>query len=215
MEALTVALPKGRMQDEVLELFAEAGYEAESDNGRKLIFGDRDGKLRFVLAKPADVPTYVEYGAAELGVVGQDVLREGGQDLYEPLRLGLGCCRLALAGPAAWRDRNLRLTPYLRVASTFPRLTLDYFQERGLSVEVVYLSGSVELAPAVGLAELLVDLVQSGRTLKENGLVELETIMESEAILVVNRAAQKLHFRQIQEVIDRLAGALERRRVAA
>ncbi len=215
MEALTVALPKGRMQDEVLDLFAEAGYVGESDNGRKLIFGDSENKLRFVLAKPADVPTYVEYGAAELGVVGQDVLREGGQDLYEPLHLGLGCCRLALAGPPAWRERDLRLIPYLRVASTFPRLTLDYFQERGLSVEVIYLSGSVELAPAVGLAELLVDLVQSGRTLKENGLVELETIMESEAILVVNRAAQKLHFRQIQEVINRLAGALERRKVAA
>ncbi len=215
MEPLTVALPKGRMQDEVLALFAEAGYQGESDNGRKLIFEDDEGLLRFVLAKPADVPTYVEYGAADLGVVGQDVVREGGQELYEPLHLGLGRCRLALAGPAAWRGRDLRLIPYLRVASKYPRLTLDYFQERGLSVEVIYLSGSVELAPAVGLADLLVDLVQSGRTLRENGLVELETIMASEAILVVNHAAQKLHFRQIQQVIDRLAAALERRKAAA
>jgi ATP phosphoribosyltransferase len=215
MEPLTVALPKGRMQDEALALFAEAGYACEADNGRRLIFGDDQGQLRFVLAKPADVPTYVEYGAAELGVVGQDVVREGGHDLYEPLHLGIGRCRLALAGPVAWRGRDLRLAPYLRVASTYPRLTLDYFQERGLSAEVIYLSGSVELAPAVGLADLLVDLVQSGRTLRENGLVELETILASEAILVVNRAAQKLHFRRIQEVIDRLAGALERRKAAA
>ncbi len=215
MEPLTVALPKGRMQDEVLALFGEAGYLAESDNGRKLIFEDAEGQLRFVLAKPTDVPTYVQYGAADLGVAGQDVVREGGQDLYEPLHLGLGRCRLALAGPPSWRGRDLRLVPYLRVATTYPRLTLDYFQRRGLSVEVIYLSGSVELAPAVGLADLLVDLVESGRTLRENGLVELETLMTSEAILVVNRAAQKLHFHQVQQVVERLAAALEQRKAAA
>lgn len=215
MEPLTVALPKGRMQDDALELFAEAGYQGEGDSSRRLVFTDRAGLLRFVLAKPSDVPTYVEYGAADLGVVGRDVVREGGHDLYEPLNLGFGRCRLALAGPSAWRGRDLRLEPYLRVASTYPHLTLDYFQQRGLSVEVIYLSGSVELAPTVGLAELLVDLVQSGRTLRENGLIELETILASEAILVVNRAAQKLHYRRVQEVIDRLAAALERRKAAA
>ncbi len=211
MEPLTIALPKGRMQDQVLALFAAAGYPSECEDDRKLVFNDCSGRLRFLLAKPADVPTYVEYGAAALGVVGQDVLREGGQDLYEPLSLGIGRCRLALAGPPAWKERNLRLAPYLRVASKYPRLALDYFQERGLSVEVIYLSGSIELAPAVDLADLLVDLVQSGRTLRENGLIELETILESEAIVVVNHAAHKLRFDEIQELIDRLSAALERR----
>ena len=212
MEPITVALPKGRMQDDVLELFAEAGYASECDDDRKLIFSDCTGDLSFLLAKPSDVPTYVEYGAAELGIVGQDVVREGGQDLYEPLGLGIGRCRLALAGPPEWRERDLRLTPYLRVASKYPRLALAYVQERGLSVEVIYLSGSIELAPAVGLADLLVDLVQSGRTLRENGLVEIETILESEAILVVNRAAHKLRFQAIQEINGKLTAAVQARK---
>lgn len=212
MEPLTVALPKGRMQDEVLDIFSEAGFPGESDGGRRLIFPDATGRLRFLLAKPSDVPTYVEYGAAALGIVGLDTVREGGHDLYEPLSLGIGRCRLALAGPASWRGRDLRLEPYLRVASKYPRLAQDYFQQRDLSVEIIYLSGSIELAPVVGLADLLVDLVQSGRTLRENGLVELETIMESEAVLVVNRAAQQLRSQDIRSVVDALAVVLQRRK---
>jgi ATP phosphoribosyltransferase len=212
LEPLTVALPKGRMQDEILDLFSEAGYASESDGGRQLIFPDSTGRLRFLLAKPSDVPTYVEYGAAALGIAGLDTVREGGHDLYEPLSLGIGRCRLSLAGPASWRGRDLRLEPYLRVASKYPRLAQDYFQQRDLSVEIIYLSGSIELAPVVGLADLLVDLVQSGRTLRENGLVELETIMESEAILVVNRATQQLRARDIRAVVDALAAALQRRK---
>ena len=211
MGPLTVALPKGRMQDGVLALFREAGYPAESDGGRKLIFPDMTGALRFLLAKPADVPTYVEYGAAAIGVAGLDTVREGGHDLYEPLGLGIGRCRLSLAGTPEWLGRDLRREPYLRVASKYPRLAQEYFRQRDLSVEVIYLSGSIELAPVVGLADLLIDLVQSGRTLRENGLVELETIMESEAILVVNRALHKLRFREIQGVIDALAQALQGR----
>ncbi|MFO7696254.1 MAG: ATP phosphoribosyltransferase [Anaerolineae bacterium] len=212
MEPLTVALPKGRMQDEVLDIFSEAGYPGESDGGRRLVFPDATGRLRFLLAKPSDVPTYVEYGAAALGIVGLDTVREGGHDLYEPLSLGIGRCRLALAGPASWRGRDLRLEPYLRVASKYPRLAQDYFQQRDLSVEIIYLSGSIELAPVVGLADLLVDLVQSGRTLRENGLVELETIMESEAVLVVNRATQQLRSQDIRSVVDALAVVLQRRK---
>jgi ATP phosphoribosyltransferase len=200
------------MQDEVLDIFSEAGFPGESDGGRRLIFPDATGRLRFLLAKPSDVPTYVEYGAAALGIVGLDTVREGGHDLYEPLSLGIGRCRLALAGPASWRGRDLRLEPYLRVASKYPRLAQDYFQQRDLSVEIIYLSGSIELAPVVGLADLLVDLVQSGRTLRENGLVELETIMESEAVLVVNRAAQQLRSQDIRSVVDALAVVLQRRK---
>ncbi len=212
MEPLTVALPKGRMQDEVLEIFREAGYQAESDGGRSLIFPDLTGTLRFLLAKPSDVPTYVEYGAAALGIAGTDTVREGDHDVYEPLSLGIGRCHLALAGPASWHGRDLRLEPYLRVASKYPRLAQQYFSGRDLSAEVIYLSGSIELAPIVGLADLIVDLVESGRTLRENGLVELETILESEATLIVNRAALKLRSAEIREVIGRLSAAVQSRK---
>lgn len=212
MDPLTVAVPKGRLQDCVFALFAAAGYPTDADAlaGRKLIFGDRTGTLRFILAKPTDIPTYVEYGAADLGIVGEDVLRESEHDVYEPLRLGFGRCRLVLAGPPDARQRNLRLTSGLRVASKYPRLALDYFQRRGISVEIIALNGSVELAPGVGLADLLVDMVETGTTLRENGLVELETIMASEAVLIVNRASHKLHYAALQELIARLASQVDR-----
>ncbi len=210
MGALIVALPKGRMQDEVVDLFRRAGYAISPDaaSGRKLVFESDDGALRFILAKPADVPTYVEYGAADLGVAGEDVLREGGREVYEPLGLGLGKCRLVLAGPPEARTRNLRLEPNLRIATKYPRLAREYFQQQGLSVEIIYLSGSIELAPVVDLADLLVDLVQTGSTLRENGLVELETIMTSQATLIVNRASHKLQLRVINEIIARLAAQI-------
>ena len=213
MEPLTVALPKGRLQDQVLDLFRAAGYPADQDvaSSRKLVFEDATGRLRFVLAKPADVPTYVEHGAADLGVVGEDVLRESNRELYEPLRLGLGRCHLALAGPSQARQRNLRLETDLRVASKYPRLARDYFQRQGIAAEIIPLSGSVELAPALGLADLVVDLVETGRTLRENDLVELETIMDSEVTLVVNRASHKLRLRAIQELIGNLAAEVARR----
>ncbi|MHB9032694.1 MAG: ATP phosphoribosyltransferase [Anaerolineae bacterium] len=213
MEKLTIALPKGRMQDQILELFIHLGYELPNSalNGRKLVFYDASHALRFIMAKPVDVPTYVEYGAADLGVAGLDVLREGKRDLYEPLRLGFGKCRLVLAGPAEARGRNLRLVSNLRVATKYPRLALDYFYRQGISAEIIPLNGSVELAPGVGLADLLVDLVETGTTLRDNGLVELETLLESEAVLVVNRASHKLHFSQVQELVERLAQALEER----
>lgn len=213
MELLTVALPKGRMQEPALALFAAIGYPVseEATSGRKLLFEDLSGRLRFILAKPADVPIYVEYGAADLGIAGEDVLRESGRDLYEPLGLGFSRCRLVLAGPPAAKERVLRLEIGLRVASKYPRLVREYFQRRGISAEIIPLSGSVELAPAVGLADLLVDLVDTGRTLRENNLVEIETIMESQAMLIVNRASHKLKFASIRELIDRLAAEVTRR----
>jgi ATP phosphoribosyltransferase len=214
MEALTVALPKGRMQDLVLELLASIGYTLPDGalSGRKLVFYDQTGTLRFIMAKPADVPTYVEHGAADLGVVGLDVLREGNRDLYEPLRLGFARCRLVLAGPLQTKERNLRLLSNLRVATKYPKLALSYFHQQGISAEIIPLNGSVELAPGVGLADVLVDLVETGSTLRENGLVELETLLESEAVLVVNRASHKLRFKAIQGLITQLADAVEQRR---
>jgi len=213
MEPITVALPKGRLQDEVLSLFASAGYtlDESATESRKLFFDDASGSLLFILAKPADVPVYVEYGASDMGVVGEDVLRENERNLYEPLGLGVGKCRLVLAGPVSARDWNLRLEPNLRIASKYPRLSQAYFQQHGISAEIIPLSGSIELAPAVGLADLLVDLVQTGRTLEENGLVQLETIMESQAMLVVNRASYNLKLQAIQEVVRRLAAVVQRR----
>jgi len=180
MDPLTIALPKGRMQE-------------------------ANGSVRYVLAKPADVPTYVEYGAADLGVVGEDVLRESGRHVYEPLRLGFGRCRLMLAGPPEARNRNLRLDIGLRVASKYPRLAQAYCLEQGIPAEIIPLNGSVELAPTVGLAELLVDLVETGTTLRENGLVELDLIMHSQAVLIVNRASHKLRFETIQRLISEMA----------
>ncbi len=202
---LTIALPKGRMQRSAQDLFAQAGYRVRGENGRKLVIPAESGDLRFILAKPVDVPTYVEYGAAELGVVGLDVLRESQPDVYEPLKLGISKCHLSIAAPAEWQGQDLRLQTNLRVASKYPRLARSYFEERGISAEIIHLNGSIELAPTVGLADLLVDLVQTGRTLRENGLVELEVIIHSEAILIVNRAAHKLYFEAVREVTRRLA----------
>jgi len=213
--ALVVALPKGRMQDEALELFRAIDYVIDEKRiGRRLIFDDDSGALRFILAKPADVPIYVEYGAADLGVVGEDTLRETERNVYEPLTLGFGRCHLALAGPPSARQRNMRLESSVRVASKYPNLARRYFEGLGVSAEVIPLSGSVELGPAVGLADLLVDLVESGRTLRENGLVELDTIMESQAVLIVNHASHKLRFADIQSLIRRMADEMARRDAA-
>ena len=210
MDKLTVALPKGRLQDDVLALFAGTGIVVDCADDRRLILEDRAGAVRFVLAKPVDVPTYVEYGAADLGIVGEDVLRESARQVYEPLGLGLGRCRLVLAGFPQARERNLRLETNLRVASKYPRLARDYFQRQGISAEIIPLGGSIELAPTVGLADLLVDIVQTGRTLEENGLVILDTIMASQAMLIVNRAAHRLRFREISDIIQRLAAQVAR-----
>lgn len=213
METLTIALPKGRLQEQVLGLFAAIGHDVaeKAALSRKLILPDVTGRLRYVLAKPSDVPVYVEYGAADLGIAGLDVLREHERALYEPLALGVGRCRMVLAGPQAARGRNLRLATGLRVASKYPHLATQYFQRQGISAEIIPLDGSIELAPAVGLADLLVDLVETGRTLRENGLVELETILEVQAMLVVNRASYNLRLASIQDLIGRLAAEIERR----
>lgn len=212
MSPLTVALSKGKLLAETLALFERAGYHLP-DVGRRsrrlMVAGPGDG-LRFVLAKPDDVPTYVEYGAADLGVAGLDVVMESGRDVYQPLRLGFGRCRLSVAVPRGMDDRPLRLRPTVRVATKYPRLTREYFLGRGLSVEIVELRGAIELAPAVGLADLIVDIVETGRTLEANGLEERRVILESEAILIVNRASHKLRLEEIDELIARLQKAVRR-----
>jgi ATP phosphoribosyltransferase len=208
--ALTVALAKGRLLDPSIALLRQAGYDApDMDDGtRRLVTEVGDG-LRFLLVKPEDVPTYVEYGAADVGIVGRDVVEESGRDVYEPLLLSFGQCRLVVAGPAEASNVPLRLRPNVRVATKYPHLARDYFVGRGLSVEIVTLRGSIELAPAAGLADLIVDLVDTGRTLRDNGLVELHTILESQACLIVNRASHKLRLAEINEFIERINAAVK------
>jgi ATP phosphoribosyltransferase len=202
---LTVAMAKGRLLGSSIKLLRRAGYEIpDLGNGTRRLTAEGSNGLRFLLVKPDDVPTYVEYGAADIGIVGRDVVEESGRDVYEPLLLGFGQCRLVVAGPIDVGHVPLRLRPNVRVATKYPRLARDYFVGQGLSVEIVTLRGSVELAPMTGLADLIVDLVDTGQTLRDNGLVELSTILESQACLIVNRASHKLRLAAINELIEHI-----------
>ena len=217
MNPLTVALPKGRLLEPTADLFRHLGWRCDLGNGSRQLLVTEDrvsaaegaparGAIRFLLAKPGDVPVYVEYGAADLGIVGQDVLWESGRDVYEPLLLDFGRCRLVMAGLPAQAGRNFRLATGLRVATKYPRLARAHFQQQGLSVEIIPLTGSIELAPLVGLSDLVVDVVETGRTLRENGLVELEEIVACQAMVIANRAAYRLRLAEMQQVIDGLGG---------
>ena len=206
LRPLTLALPKGRLLRPALDLLRRAGVDGiPADESRRLLFTDAASRLRLLILKPADVPTYVEYGAADLGIVGKDVLAEQEPDVYEPLDLGFGHCRLVVAEPKElWERDDPAKWSWVRVATKYPNLTRRYFSERGIQVEVVRLDGSIELAPLVGLAERIVDLVQSGQTLRANGLVEVAEIMVSTARLIVNRAAQKTAYQAVSRILDEL-----------
>jgi ATP phosphoribosyltransferase len=208
---LTLALPKGRLLDGALELLAGLGVEGVDAESRKLIFTDARHGLRLLFLKPADVPAYVTYGAADLGIVGKDILLEQAPDVYEPLDLGFGFCRLVIAEPRElWERDDPTKWSLVRVATKYPRLTEEYFSERGVQVEIVRLDGSIELAPLIGLAERIVDLVQSGETLRANGLVEVAEIARSTARLIVNRASMKTEHAAVTGLIDQMKGQLAR-----
>ena len=199
---LTLALPKGRLLEPAIELLRELGVSAVDPESRKLIFKDPGRGLEILLLKPADVPAYVTYGAADLGIVGKDILLEQEPDVYEPLDLGFGFCRLVVAEPRElWERDDPAKWSWVRVATKYPRLTESYFSERGIQVEMVRLDGSIELAPLVGLAERIVDLVQSGETLRANGLVEVAEILTSTARLLVNRASLKTAHAHVNRLI--------------
>src|SRR3989449_7617767 len=187
---LVIALCKGRYLEPSLSMLSRANIRFPEDvaSSRKLIFDSEDKRFRAVLVKPADVPTYVEYGAADVGVAGRDVIMESRADLLQPLDLKFGHCRIAVAGPKGARSINGSDHPTVRGATKYPRITMDYYNARGIPVEIIALSGSIELAPLIGLADRIVDLVETGRTLKENGLEIVEVIAESSARLLVNRA---------------------------
>jgi len=199
---LTLALPKGRLLDPALAVLAGMGIKGLDVDSRRLLLLDEEMQLRFIFLKPADIPTYVEYGAADLGIVGKDILLEQQPDVYEPVDLGFGACRLVVAEPKAlWERDDPAKWSWVRVATKYPILTERYFSERGIQVEIVRLDGSIELAPLVGLAERIVDLVQSGETLRANGLVEVAEIVTSTARLIVNRASLKTAHARVNALI--------------
>lgn len=208
---LRVALPKGRIMARAVELWACIGSAPDADalDSRRLILPSADGRFEFLPVKNADVPTYVQAGAADLGVVGYDVLAEREPDVLRPLDLGFGRCRLAVAGPVGAGYPHLPggVTP--RVATKYPETARRFFAERGVQVELVHISGSVELAPLLGLAHWIVDLVETGATLRENDLVVYEQVLESSARLIVNRASHKLRLEEHQALIGALEAALE------
>jgi ATP phosphoribosyltransferase len=207
MSPVTLAIPKGRVTRALAPLFERAGIDPSPILGdeRRLIRESADGTLRFLLLKPDDVPTYVEYGTAELGVCGRDVLRERRYDLYQPLDLGVGKCRLVVAGPP-----GKQVPPVPRIATKYPRMATEHFASRGIQAEVVYVQGSVELAPLVGLADLIVDLVESGATLRDNDLVEHETIAPISSVLVANPSLYKLRHAELEPLVARLRAVVER-----
>ncbi|MHB8963015.1 MAG: ATP phosphoribosyltransferase [Saccharofermentanales bacterium] len=212
MDIITIALSKGRLAEQAIELLEAAGYDCSAAKAisRKLILEDEKAGLRFIMAKPADVPTYVEYGAADIGVVGKDTLLEEGRQLYEVLDLGFGACRMCVCGSADLIGKLDRI-PNKRVATKYPNIAREYFENaKRESVEVIKLNGSVELAPLIGLSEVIVDIVESGRTLKENGLEVLEVIADISARMVVNRVSMKMKPEKIQRMIELVGRALER-----
>ena len=203
---LVMALCKGRFLEPSLELLSRAGIRFKEDvaTSRKLIFDSEDKRHRVVLVKPADVPTYVEYGAADIGIAGRDVLLETGADVLQPLDLKFGYCKIAIAGPAGTAAVNGSDHPTIRVATKYPRITMDYFNARSIPVEIIPLSGSIELAPLIGLADRIVDIVETGQTLKENGLEILEVIAETTARLVINRAGYQTKREDVRALIQAL-----------
>ncbi|MBI2218021.1 MAG: ATP phosphoribosyltransferase [Candidatus Rokubacteria bacterium] len=204
-DRLTLALPKGRLLDAALDLLHDLGVEGVDAESRRLIFDDDRRGLRLLFLKPADVPAYVAYGAAQLGIAGKDILMEQEPDVYEPLDLGFGVCRLVVAEPRElWERDDPARWSWVRVATKYPRLAEQYFSARGVQVELVRLDGSIELAPLVGLADRIVDLVQSGETLRANGLVEVAEILRSTARLIVNRASMKTQYAAITGLIDEM-----------
>jgi ATP phosphoribosyltransferase len=202
---LTIALSKGKLLGQTLPLFAEAGYPTKdlTENSRKLVFAYADRGVTYLIVRPSDVPAYVEHGAADIGVVGKDVLLEQNPDVYEPVDLKVGACRLSVAALRGQESRS-RLSSKVRVATKYPAITERYFNHKGIPVEIIKLYGSIELAPVLGLADRIVDLVETGNTLKAHDLVEIDVIARSTARVIVNRASLKLKHRAVTALLEAL-----------
>ena len=207
MEYLTFALAKGRLATQTLSILESIGItceEMKDKDSRKLIFVNEEQKLKFFLAKASDVPTYVEYGAADIGVVGRDTILEEDRHIYEVMDLNIGKCRMCVAGPESAKEL-LNSGQLIRVATKYPKIAKDYFfNKKHQTVEIIKLNGSVELAPIVGLSEVIVDIVETGTTLKENGLSVLEEILPLSARMVVNQVSMKMEHERIADIIEKL-----------
>ncbi|MEG0962337.1 MAG: ATP phosphoribosyltransferase [Lachnospiraceae bacterium] len=211
MRYLTFALGKGRLAKQTLEAFEKIGItcqEMKDKDTRKLIFVNEELKLKFFLAKGPDVPTYVEYGAADIGIVGKDTILEEGRNIYEVLDLGFGRCRMCVCGPTEAKELLLH-HELIRVATKYPRIAKDYFyNKKHQTVEIIKLNGSIELAPIVGLSEVIVDIVETGSTLRENGLSVLEEVCPLSARMVVNQVSMKMENQRITTLIRELKDVL-------
>ncbi|MBP3780531.1 MAG: ATP phosphoribosyltransferase [Selenomonas sp.] len=211
MDYITIALPKGKLFSLAADVLGKVGYTAEglSDKSRKLIISNEEKKIRFIVAKTADVPTYVEYGAADIGVIGKDVLLETEKDVYELLDMGFGKCHLMMAVPKAKKRAKLMDYNHTRVATKFPHIAEKFFRQQGMQMEYIKMNGSIELGPIVGLSESIVDIVETGTTLRENDLEEIVAIQEATARLIANRVSFKLKFDRIHSLVEDLRKVLE------
>ena len=212
MRYITIALSKGRLAKKALEIFEHIGItcdEMKDENTRKLIFTNEELGLKFFLAKPSDVPTYVEYGAADIGIVGKDTLLEEGRTLYEVYDLKVGNCKMCVCGPSSAKEK-LQHHELIRVASKYPNIAKDYFyNKKHQTVEIVKLNGSIELAPIVGLSEVIVDIVETGSTLKENGLVVLEEVCPLSARMIVNPVSMQMEADRIRKLVGAIREQLK------
>jgi ATP phosphoribosyltransferase len=206
-DMITIAMPKGRIFEEAADLLRQAGYQLppEFEDSRKLIIDVEEERFRFILAKPMDVPTYVEHGVADLGISGKDVMLEEERDVYELLDLKISKCYLAVAGLPNTKMNDV--AP--KVATKYPNVAARYFREQGEQVEIIKLNGSIELAPLIGLSDRIVDIVSTGRTLVENGLIEYERIVDITSRLIVNPVSYRMKDERINELVERLAGVIE------
>lgn len=208
---LTIALPKGKLFSLSAHLFQKIGITADnlSEKSRKLVISNDAHKVQFIITKTSDVPTYVEYGAADIGIIGKDVLLESEQDVYELLDLGFGKCRLMMAVPREEKRAHLTDYAHTRVATKYPHIAEQFFAQQGMQMEYIKLNGSIELGPIVGLSESIVDIVETGTTLAENDLEEVVHIMEVSARLIANRMSFKLKFDRIYNIVNDLKQVLE------
>lgn len=205
---LNVALPKGRLGEKVYAMFEKAGLECPSikENNRKLIFENEEAGVRYFWVKPSDVAIYVERGAADIGVAGKDILLEYEPDIYEMLDLNIGKCRMAVAAKADFRDDKSRA---LKVATKFSNIAASYYLSQGRDIDIIHLNGSIEIAPILGLSDVIVDIVETGTTLKENGLTVVDPIVPISARLIANKASYKFKSEAIDELVSSLAAQTE------
>lgn len=208
IKPLTFAVPKGRLLPKITALLARVGIDASSvdEASRRLTFDLPAQNLRFILAKPSDVPILVEYGAADVGIAGRDVLLEAGMEVCELLDLGIGRCRMIVASPS---DRGIARIDQLnftsRVATKYPRVTVDFFKRHGIQAEVIKMNGNIEVAPMVGIADVIVDITETGTTLRENGLVEIGKLFDISSRLIANRVSYKVEHERIRHMVDGIA----------